>query len=559
MKKVFLTIAVFIYTIIQVLAQNWDIQDGINLVRNKNYLEAARFFEGYTGNYPNDADGHYYLGLTYKELGHITKSAFHLKRAYALANITSDVKIAPDTGEIQDEDYMDIAQMYYDEGNLEQALSYVNMAEDMNPDNSQAYYLKAKIYSDKDNKDAAVKFLNKALQLNSEYLQSDLADKLNVTLLPAFDAQYYNRKGLQYYYGANLVQARANFEKAIALEPKNAKLYNNLGITYTKFGDIESAKSNFKKAIALNKNYNEPYLNLAKLEPKASEVYLKQALKANPNDQYVYYALGNVYMKRKDYKNAIKNFEKATAIDTSYFEPYFALAVCYSEMEDYTKAMAYVRKASELNNKSPELPYYLARLCLLNNRISEAQKYLEEAIRKGENPVYYVELGKIYYSKEDWSSAQNCFQKAVLLDMKYDNEAELHNYLGLCDYKNHDIESALTNLKKAVELEPRNIMYNYNLAQVYKSDSQKENYTKIIDMIAAFSPKTPQDYLDLAAVYSDRNNPHLALKRLNEGIERFPNSRVLYEAKLRFFESISDVKAAQETRNTIKERFGTAK
>jgi len=561
MKKVLITLLLlFLCPLcsLKAVASNWNIQDGIKLIDEKKYSDAVRFFEGYVGSYPNDADGHYYLGLSYKSLQNLRKSSYHLRKSYELAGVTQDIVIAPNTSDLPDDDYMDIAQMYYEDGDYKQALTYVDMTEKINPDNHFANYLKAQIYYKQKNMAASKQYLNKALYGNPEYLKTDLAKALEVITVPPYDADYYNSKGLEYYYGANLSQAKVYFEKAVNMDKKRPDFYNNLGLACARLGEADTAKSNFKKAIFLNRHFAAPYMNLAKLEPKAAESYLKQAVKANPNNQFVYYELGNFYFDKNDYQSAIREYQNAITIDTKYFEPYFALAVCYSELGDYKSAMANVRKASELNNKSPELPYYLAKLCLLAHRPDEAMEYLKEALKKGENPVYYLELGKIYFSKEDYTSAQNCFQKALMLDIKLENEAELYNYLGLCDYKNHDVESSVYNLQKAVSLEPKNIMYNYNLSRVYKSRKNNAAAEKFQTAALTITPKSPQDYLDLATVYFDLNNPSVASKKLDEGISRFPKSRLLYEAKLRFFNSIGDEKSANIVREYIKANFTSA-
>ena len=214
-----------------------------------------------------------------------------------------------------------------------------------------------------------------------------------------------------------------------------------------------------------------------------------------------------------------------------------------------------LRNAGALNSRSDEISFYLAKMCILDNRFDEAKDYLKDATSKNQNPEYYLEMGKIDYYKADYESAIDNFNKATSLDVRLKNAAELHNYLGLCYYRKKELKKALDNLLKANELEPDNVIYMYNLSLVYKTVRQDNLYNKIYGKIMKFSPKTAQDYIDLSTIYYDRGQSDVARTLLDEGIRKMPEQKALYTAKLKLLKSLGDTEGEKKLKEFMDKLF----
>jgi|GluameStandDraft_1065615.scaffolds.fasta_scaffold00655_49 tetratricopeptide (TPR) repeat protein len=549
----------------------WNLESGINLINMQKYDEAAKFFEGYTKSNPNDSDGHYYLGVCYKNLNKMQKSAEHLQKSYELSKNIEKINVAPSYtyDDSTEDDYLDMANMYFDAGNYNKALQYAGFMLNVNPNSTNGLLLKTKIYYKQNNLKLAKAYFNKALMLDNSLLKSIWAKNLNITTLPKYDFDYYNTKGLEYYYSADCNNAVTYFNKALELEPKSTAVYNNLALCYMKQNKVEEARKALMKAKKIDPNFNLTYINLAKLEAlkgalyqkntnKQREKYLKQALSVNPNSKYAYLELGNYYLENKKFDLANKNFKNAVLIDGNFYEALMGLGISYVEEGNLSDAIKVLRRASiaiKNGGKNPDMLYYLAKICIANANFLEAKGYLLDAIKQTENPNYYFELGKIYYQEEDLASAENAFRKALELDLEFTLEADIYNYFGLIEYKNFDTEKAVAMFKRAVSLDPNRAMYLYNLAQAYKSVGNNNAYSKEINAIASLKPKTVQDYLDFSTIYYDKKNTATAIKILTEGIMKYPDERSLYETKLKLYKATKDPRGIKETENEIKARF----
>lgn len=549
----------------------WSLESGINLINMQKYDEAAKFFEGYIKSNPNDSDAHYYLGVCYKNLNKIQQSAEHLQKSYELSKNIEKISVAPkySVDNSTEDDYLDMANMYFDSKNYVKALQYADLILNVNPNNTNALLLKTKIYYNQNNVKQAKVYFNKALMLDNSLLQSIWAKNLNIVSLPKYDFDYYNTKGLEYYYSADCNNAITYFNKALELNQKSAVAYNNLALCYMKLNNVEEAKKALNRAKRADANFNLTYINLAKLEAlkgtlykkntnKQREKYLKEALKVNPNSKYAYLELGNYYLENKQFDIANKYFKNAILIDGNFYEALMGLGTSYVEEGNLSDGIKVLRRASvaiKNGNKNPDMLYYLAKICVANANFLEAKGYLLDAIKQTENPNYYFELGKIYYQEEDLSSSENAFKKAMELDLEFTLEADIYNYLGLIEYKNFDTERAVSMFKRAVDLDPNRAMYLYNLAQAYRSLGDNSAYSKEINAIASLRPKTVQDYLDFSTIYYDKKNTATAVKFLNDGILKYPDERSLYEAKLKLFKATKDTRGIKETEDAIKSRF----
>lgn len=147
-----------------------------------------------------------------------------------------------------------MGDILYDEGKLEEATKYYDIAIEANPDDSYLYYSRAlSIYSE-DGLYAALSDIETVIELGGEdwYL-----------------SQAYTFRGLYYLQqlgNVGLIDAMSDFQKAIELDSKNAYAYNNMGTAYIRMGDLSLAIEYIEKAIELNPN--EPIFqeNLDKLD-----------------------------------------------------------------------------------------------------------------------------------------------------------------------------------------------------------------------------------------------------------------------------------------------------
>lgn len=460
------------------------------------------------------------------------------------------------TSELTD-DYFDIATNYFNSNNYAKSLEYLDFIITIDPNNIAAKALRTKIVPPTSSTQNAPNQCEDASKSVASAPTVIIVESPQVKVeKTSYDSNYYNTKGLEYYNKKELDTAIEYFYKSINLDTKNAQAYNNLAMVYWLKNNTYAAIQYFKKANFINKNYTQPLVNLSLLYKQLGDeakqfCYLKKAIRLNPNDYTAYYWLGDYYKNLGQYTLAIENLKEVVKINPKFAPAYLSLATCFFETEEFNYCILAASQYQELCPESDLGLSIKAKAYLALCRYSEAKASIEKAIEICDNKDYQFELAKIDYYLQDYSHALELFQNLL----KSGESAEAFNYVGLCNYKLKNIEVAIANFNKAIELDGLRPIYYYNLAQCYKSLGDRKNYAKYVNTATKITPINYQDFIDLSYIYIDNNNPSYAINSLNNAIAKYPDVKALYLSKLKIYESLGDNLHYNETKDLIEMRF----
>lgn len=455
------------------------------------------------------------------------------------------------------DDYFDIATNYFNSNNFAKALEYLDLIITIDSNNIAAKTLRDKISPP--SLDTAKSAEETAKILNTTQTPQDAViveiPQTNVDKV-VYNSDYYNTKGQEFYQKQDYNMAIEYFCKSINLNPKNAQAYNNLAMAYWLKNDTNSAIKYFKKANEICRNYTQPLVNLSNVykqlgDVKAQVCYLNKAIKHNPNDYLAYYWLGDYYKNTIKYPEAIECYKEVIKINPKFSQVYLSLAMSFFETEEFNYTILALQQYQEFYPDSDFAYFLTARANLAMCHYEEAKNNVLKAIAIKDNSEYQFELAKIDYNLEDYQTALDIFQNLL----KDGDSAEIFNYVGLCNYKLKNIEIAIINFKKAIDLDGLRPIYYYNLAQCYKSMGDKKEYMKYVNTATRINPINYQDFIDLSYIYYDNGNTSYAINSLNGAIAKYPSVKSLYLSKLKIYEAIGDNLHYNETKDLIEMRF----
>src|SRR5438445_2240889 len=139
------------------------------------------------------------------------------------------------------------------------------------------------------------------------------------------DAQRYYRLGQTQFEQGMTLQAIESLKKAIDMNPKLAEAHDYLGVIYLQQTDPSHAVKYLKKAVEIDPYYTDAhntlgvaYKELGKFEKALAEfeIALKDRTYATP--EKIHLNMGQVFLARGDYPQAIQSFEKALTIKPDY-------------------------------------------------------------------------------------------------------------------------------------------------------------------------------------------------------------------------------------------------
>ncbi len=148
----------------------------------------------------------------------------------------------------------------------------------------------------------------------------------------------------------------------------------------------------------------------------------QQAIKLDPKNSKAHLLLGLTYANTGDFDQAVKYSQNSLSIEPS-FAAYHNLGLIYANKGEYEKAQMAYEKALELNPSSYRAWYELALIHAGNNA---GNGHFDEAITSYKkvlemNPQFadaYLGLGAAFYWSGDKESAQEMVRQLESLEMK---------------------------------------------------------------------------------------------------------------------------------------------
>ncbi len=508
----------------------WDINVGIDEFYKGNYVFAKDYFESYLGANPNDKDGYWWLAKTYQKLKD-KKSKEIFKKSYELTSKEKPMeKITFDEIDISAlEDYFDMAVMYFEAGDYKNAEIYSDLMLKISPKSPSAYFLKSKLaYTKGDNKKAK-EYLNKAVLFNSEILNTNLAKNLDISQIPQTSKEMYSTFALEAYFLGDISSVIKNAKKYLEADTNNQRMQNMLIDAYIKNNDIENAKKTIDIALKQNENNIEALLYKAKINKNDEEEILNKAFEINPNKEQTLLALGNFYLKKRDYQKSKKYFEMLTSVDDEFYEGYFGLIYSLIELGQLDEAQDLIRKANSFNSNSSEILYLLGKICEYTGSYKEAFDYYNRASDKEENPNYNMALARTLYTLKSYENSLANIEEAEKMPFSPIDEDELELYKLKNYIKMSKFENAKSILNKQNMLDKNRLIYKYNLYIIYKLEGNKEQASELWKKIKKIKLQTAQDYVDMSEILYEQKGLEVSDKILDEAIKKFPND---YSIKL---------------------------
>jgi tetratricopeptide (TPR) repeat protein len=166
-------------------------------------------------------------------------------------------------------------------------------------------------------------------------------------------------------------------------------------------GTVEGIRGTLREAVEILPRY---CYNVRKLiiEDKKSKFY-KRSGNQQANE---YFDIGNNYMERDDYKNAIKAFKSALDLDNNFVYAIDNLAISYRSQEDYNDAIKCYKKSLEIFPEGDVALLNIAVCYSLVNDDENSIKYYNQLKYLFPNdPEGYFGLAKMLFIKADYEAA----------------------------------------------------------------------------------------------------------------------------------------------------------
>ena len=209
-------------------------------------------------------------------------------------------------------------------------------------------------------------------------------------------------------------------------------------------------------------------------EYSKSEESIKKAINLRSNNAEIYNLYAIVLLHLKKFNLAIENWNIAIKLRPEYLEAYNNRGNLLLELGKSTEALKSFKKAIELKPDFAEAYNNQGNALLKLKRIDSALKSYEKSISLMPNYYQaYHNCGRAFYERNKKNEILKNYEKSKKF--------------------NSDLDSAIKNYKKAIELKPDFAEAYFDLGSIFsevnKNDAAVEYYQKAIDLKKEFGAK----------------------------------------------------------------------
>lgn len=237
-------------------------------------------------------------------------------------------------------------------------------------------------------------------------------------------------------------------------------------------------------------------------EEKALEILLK-AVTADSTNCDPYFNLGFLYMKKQNYQEAARMFEKKIACDPRSLTSYVNAGSSYMQPpKNLPRARELFVKAIEMKPDFLQAHLWLARYYLEVDSTDRMKQTYDDVIRlAAENPDRYkreageahTQLGSYYFSRKDYATALTSFRRGAATN----ETAGLNLVIGQCliltrgddpDENRKRTEEAVTKFRRCIQMDASNAEGHYwlGLALTYlRIEGRTEENKKLVQEACA--------------------------------------------------------------------------
>jgi tetratricopeptide (TPR) repeat protein len=421
-KLLFTFIFAFLFTNSSILFAQGNLNDGINAVKNGDFVKAAEILKSVVAK-DNSYDANYYYSHALFKTGSLADADKYAKNAISIDN-----------------------------------------------ERPEAYSVLGEIYSfQKKYSEAESSFetAKKYLPLNKTKEDLEPAEINTIIVVLSREADNFIAEG-------KVDKAITSLSMAKTYDNNNPILLVGIGDAYRTRGSFDLAKTNYNSALSAKSNYAPAFYGLGKvafIQKKYNDAidYFTKAINADQNYSEAYFERGLILYLSEKFDPALDDFKKYSDLKPGSLQGKIYYAKTLYAKGQLDDAMKLLDEALTVEPNSSEANKYKAYIYVEKKDYSTALSYFGKVDEKDYNSEDYTKLAKIYVDQKDFNKAYDYYKKSLAKDSTDENT---YFEYGKAQFNNQEYDGSLVNFNKAIALNINNVgVYVYKgIALYYKSD-----------------------------------------------------------------------------------------
>lgn len=459
--------------------------------------------------------------------------------------------------------YALLGSAYLGKGEMDKGEKYLEQAVALDPNAANIRTQLAMGHLESGATSQAIEELESTLEINPKFIRADLL------LVMAHLREKDYKKALE--------TAKAMEEKY----PDNPLPNNLAGAAYLGLGDKAAARAQFEKALKIQPKYISARMNLARLDLQdentdAAEEKLKEILKIDKNNVDALVTLANIELKKGNQKEAIDLLEQARTYNPKSLVPRLILARYYYTRGDAKNTLEIMNEAVALDQNNPTVLLMLGQAQRLNGMNEEALKTLQSVTQllPTSGQAFY-ELGITQLLTGDYPAAKTSMEKVLeqapdnfqalvatvnialnegkfddarknlnKLKEKYPDSKDLEILDGEIYFREGNYDQAIQSYSKALEQNKSKALV-IKLASAYNKANKQDEYSKLLNNWLNDHPDDLDVKLLVAQGYLDSGSPQKAIKMYSDMLTQFPANVSILNNLAWVYSELNDPRAVE--------------
>jgi len=360
-----------------------------------------------------------------------------------------------------------------------------------------------------------------------------LQDVLKSSPPPDLKPQLQTTLAVAYAESGDSDQAIATLEQVIKAHPDDADAHFNLGTVYAKLGPAlgyQKAIANFKEAVRIDPHYDSARYSLAKVLVQLGQFagavsYLGDYTHHRPHDAEGFHLLGSAYTGLTQLPKAVAALERARQLKPDDHEIRYDLGAALAKTGKTKEAIEQLNAAEKINPQFADTHYQLALQLRKQGDVTRSKQEmqvfqgLKNRVDEETSAGNLNNEGNRLLGEGKAREAAEAYRKAVQLDP---NNSQWQYNLSLALAKLGDKEDEKEALEKALQLDPNMGTAHNDLGLVYLSEGKLNEAEREFRAALEIDPKFAEAQNNLGVVYTQQGKDSEASALFRQAAESDP-------------------------------------
>ncbi|UCE82284.1 MAG: tetratricopeptide repeat protein [Deltaproteobacteria bacterium] len=237
-------------------------------------------------------------------------------------------------------------------------------------------------------------------------------------------------------------------------------------------------------AVSLNISGDRLYES-GRMEEAVKE--FQRALAIDPYNVNVGNSLGVCYAQMGRFQQAFTEFSRVAELDPNDAMTQYNLGCALLSLKQEAEAELAFNRAAELEPENATVYFQLAKLCGQQGRLAESLTHLERTVKLKPNWAQAWRLiGDCFLERGKDDEAMNGFKKALQINGQ--DAAALSGLAVVYGRTEANLEIALSLARRSVELEPENSLFRQRLAELLMQNQELDEAMAQCQRVATMTP-----------------------------------------------------------------------